>query len=230
MTTQGQRPSSNCRRPGNLRAMAAAIVVVLAVVPLSVLAQSESPKPAPAAVVPEQSTLAKPAAGNDAAAPGYRIGAGDALQINVWKETEASVPSVVVRPDGKISLPLVKEVDVMGLMPAELEKVLTAKLARFIRDADVTVVVQQIHSKKVYLVGAVKKEGPVALLSSMTVLQVLSEAGGLSDYAKKRKIYVLRTENGKQVKHAFDYQAVIRGEHIEQNIPVLPDDIIVVPQ
>jgi len=136
----------------------------------------------------------------------------------------------VVRPDGKISLPLVKEVDVLGLMPAELEKVLTARLARFIRDADVTVVVQQIHSKKVYLVGAAKKEGPVPLLSSMTVLQVLSEAGGLSDYAKKRKIYVLRTENGKQVKHPFDYQAVIRGEHIEQNIPVLPDDIIVVPQ
>jgi polysaccharide export outer membrane protein len=161
--------------------------------------------------------------------PGYRIGAGDNLEINVWKEQEASVQSVIVRPDGKITLPLVKEVDVLGLTPAELEKVLVAKLASKIIQPDVTVVVREIRSKKVYLVGAVNKVGPVPLLSNMTVLQVLAEAGGITEYGKKKKIYVMRTENGKQVKLPFNYDAVVKGEHMEQNIQVLPDDTIVVP-
>jgi len=179
---------------------------------------------------------AKPAAGeattpeNRGAPAGYRIGAGDVLQINVWKEPEASVTAAIVRPDGKISLPLVKELDVLGLMPTELEKLLTGKLDQFIHGADVTVVIKEIHSKKVYLVGAVKREGPVPLLSSMTVLQVLAEAGGLTDYAKKKKIYVLREENGKRNRYPFDYEAVIKGEHMDENIAVLPDDTIVVPQ
>src|SRR5690242_15989881 len=92
----------------------------------------------------------------------YRIGAGDSLEINVWKEPEASVPNVVVRPDGKITLPLLKEVEVNGLTPVELQKLLVSKLdPHFIHGADVTVVVREIHSKKVYLIGAVKKEGPL---------------------------------------------------------------------
>ncbi len=161
--------------------------------------------------------------------PGYRIGAGDNLEVNVWKEPEASVQSVIVRPDGKITLPLVKEVEVLGLTPAELEKVLVAKLSSKIVQPDVTVVVREIRSKKVYLVGAVNKVGPVPLLSNMTVLQVLAEAGGITEYAKKKKIYIMRTENGKQVKLPFNYDAVLNGEHTEQNIQVLPDDTIVVP-
>ena len=161
--------------------------------------------------------------------PGYRIGAGDNLEINVWKEPEASVQSVIVRPDGKITLPLVKEVDVLGLTPSELEKLLVAKLSNKIVQPDVTVVVREIRSKRVYLVGAVNKVGPVPLLSDLTVLQVLAEAGGVTEYAKKKKIYVMRTENGKQVKLPFNYDAVVKGEHMEQNIQVLPDDTIVVP-
>jgi len=161
--------------------------------------------------------------------PGYRIGAGDTLEINVWKEPDASVQSVIVRPDGKITLPLVKEVDVLGLTPTELEKLLVAKLSNKIVQPDVTVVVREIRSKRVYLVGAVNKVGPVPLLSDLTVLQVLAEAGGLTEYAKKKKIYLMRTENGKQVKLPFNYDAVVKGEHMEQNIQVLPDDTIVVP-
>jgi polysaccharide export outer membrane protein len=161
--------------------------------------------------------------------PGYRIGAGDNLEINVWKEAEASVQSVIVRPDGKITLPLVKEVDVLGLTPEELEKVLVARLSSKLVQPDVTVVIREIRSKKVYLVGAVNKVGPVALLSNMTVLQVLAEAGGITEYGKKKKIYIMRTENGKQVKLPFNYDAVIKGEHMEQNIQILPDDTIVVP-
>ncbi len=166
---------------------------------------------------------------NPSGPPGYRIGSGDVLEINVWKEPEASVQGVVVRPDGKISLPLVKDLEVRGLTPLELQKVLTTKLSQLINGADVTVVVKEIRSKKVYLVGAVKKEGPVPLLADLTVLQVLSEAGGLTEYAKKKKIYVLRKENGKQIKLPFNYDAVVKGEHMEQNIVLLPDDMIVVP-
>jgi polysaccharide export outer membrane protein len=160
----------------------------------------------------------------------YRIGAGDVLEINVWKEPEASVQGVTVRPDGKISLPLVKDLAVIGQTPQELQKTLTAKFSQFINGADVTVVVKEVRSKKVYLIGAVKKEGPVPLTSDMTVLQVLSEAGGVTEFAKKKKIYVLRTVNGKQVKFPFNLDAVVKGEHMEQNVTVLPDDTVVVPQ
>ena len=182
------------------------------------------------AAAPASSTAPeKPASQGIATPPGYRIGAGDNLEINVWKEPEASVQGVIVRPDGKVTLPLVKEVDVLGLTPAELEKVLVAKLASKIIQPDVTVVIREIRSKKVYLVGAVNKVGPVPLLSNMTVLQVLAEAGGITEYGKKKKIYIMRTENGKQVKLPFNYDAVVKGEHMEQNIQVLPDDTIVVP-
>jgi polysaccharide export outer membrane protein len=195
----------------------------LAATPALVLAAQSTGRPAPAGAVPDK------AVPENATPSGYRIGAGDSLQINVWNEPQASVQGIAVRPDGKVTLPLVKEVDVLGLTPSELEKVLTAKLAQFINNADVTVVVKEIHSKKVYLVGAVNKVGPIPLLSEMTVLQALAEAGGLTDYAKRKKIYVLRKEGGKQLKLLFDYDAVIKGEHMEQNIIVHPDDTVVVP-
>jgi polysaccharide biosynthesis/export protein len=160
---------------------------------------------------------------------GFRIGAGDVLQIIVWKEIDASVPETVVRADGMISLPFVKEVEVAGLTPAEAEEMLSKKLYRFIKDADVTVVTKQINSKKIYLIGAVRREGAIPIRSSMTVLQAIIEAGGLNEYAKQRKIYILRKQDGKQVRLPFDYAAVIKGEHVEQNIVVQPDDSIVIP-
>jgi len=159
----------------------------------------------------------------------YHIGAGDVLQISVWKEPEASVPHAIVRPDGKIGLPLLKEIDVIGLTPTEAEKLITGKLSKLIPAADVTVVVTGINSKKIYIVGAVKKEGPIAYTYRMTVMQAISEAGGLSDYAKRKKIYILRTENGKDYKLPFDYEAALRGERMELNIPLLPGDTMVVP-
>lgn len=160
---------------------------------------------------------------------GYLIGAGDVLQIVVWKEPDASVPSVVVRPDGKIALPLVKEVEVAGLTPIEAERRLTERLTKLIVGADVTVIVTQVNSKKIYVIGAVKKEGPIPIKYRMTILQALTEAGGITDFAKRKKIYVLRTENGRQYRLPFNYEEVIRGERIEQNISVMPDDTIVVP-
>lgn len=161
---------------------------------------------------------------------GYRIGAGDVLQVSVWKEPEASVPTIAVRADGNITVPLIKDVEVAGLTPAEVERLLAKKLDRFIPGADVTVIVTQVNSRKVYLVGAVRTVGTLDLKSDMTVLQAITQAGGLTEYAKRKQIYILRTENGKQMKLPFNYEAVIKGESTEENVLVLPNDTIVVPQ
>jgi polysaccharide export outer membrane protein len=173
----------------------------------------------------------QPPARSDGELPdGYRIGIGDVLQISVWREPEASVPAATVRSDGKISMPLIKEVEVVGLTPAETEQMLSERMTRYIHGANVAVIVKEIHSRKVYLVGGIKTVGAVELKGPMTVLQALTQAGGLTDYAKRKQIYVLRVENGKQVKLPFNYEAVIKGENKDQNIVLYADDTIVVPQ
>jgi len=118
---------------------------------------------------------------------------------------------------------------VAGLSLAELQATLTERMGRFIHNPVVTIHTRQINSKRVYVMGAVKKEGPVLLLRPMTVLQAINEAGGFSEFAKKKKIYVLRTVNGKQTKLPFDYQAVIKGKNLEQNVALMADDTIIVP-
>ena len=158
----------------------------------------------------------------------YQIGEGDVVQIVVWKEPDASVLSVVVRADGKISMPFLKEVEISGMTPAQAEQIITTRLKPFINEPDVTVIVREVHSKKIFMIGAVKKEGAVDLKYPMRVLQAITEAGGLTDYAKRKKIYVLRTEDGRQFRIPFNYDAVIRGEQLEQNIWVVPGDMIVV--
>ena len=182
------------------------------------------------AAEPDRPVGVKPATPNRGVPDEYRIGEGDVLGISVWGEPAASVGSVVVRPDGIISMPLIKDVRVAGMTPAEAEKTITELLSKQIRAADVTVIVSGINSKKVFFVGGgVKKEGPIAYTYRMTIMQGISEAGGLSDYAKRKKIYVLRNENGRQYKLPFDYDAVLRGERMELNLPLLPGDTIVVP-
>ncbi len=165
-----------------------------------------------------------------AIAPDYRIGPGDVLQINVWKEPEASVASAVVRSDGRISVPLLKDVEVQGLTTSEAEKRLTERFVGLIPGADVTVLVRETRSKKVYLLGAVKKEGPVMLATPLTVLQAIAEAGGFTPFAKPKKIYVIRPENGHQIRLPFDYEAVIKGEKPEKDIQLMPNDVVYVPQ
>jgi len=169
------------------------------------------------------------AAGNRSVPDDYQIGAGDSLQISVWKEPDVTVPSVVVRPDGKITVPLIKEVEVAGLTPRQAEKVITDGLSKFITDPNVTVVLAAINSKRVYIIGAVRKEGTLPYTYGMTVMQSLSEVGGLTDYARRRKIYILRSEDGREYRLDFNYEEVIRGERVEQNIVLLPGDTIVVP-
>jgi polysaccharide export outer membrane protein len=159
----------------------------------------------------------------------YQIGAGDVLRITVWHEPDASLQSVVVLPNGRISVPLLHEVEVMGLTVPQLEKLLTERFSSLINTPEVSVVVTAMNSKKIYLSGKVKKEGPLPYVYEMTVMQALTEAGGVTDFAKKKDIYVLRTENGKQFKLPFDYRAVLKGEHLETNRTLIPGDMIVVP-
>ncbi len=158
----------------------------------------------------------------------YVIGEQDVLNITVWKERELS-GSVVVRPDGKITLPLVDDIKVVGLTTAQLRAVLIEKLKPFVSIPQVTVAVSQINSRKVYLIGEVTKTGTFPINSSTTVLQILAQAGGLKDYAKRKDIYVLRNEQGKQVRYRFNYDEVIRGKNSQQNILLQPADTVIVP-
>jgi polysaccharide export outer membrane protein len=181
------------------------------------------------ALVDQAFTIARQSQAENPVPESYKIGAGDVLQIVVWKELDASVPEAVVRSDNKITLPLIKEVEVGGLTPVELEKKLTARLSEMINNPNVTVIAKSIRSQKIYMLGAVKKEGPIMMVGPMTVLQAIGEAGGLTDYAKRKKIYILRNQSGKQVRLPFDYDAVLKGQRMELNVQVMPDDTIVVP-
>ena len=161
------------------------------------------------------------------AGPDYVIGPEDVLHIAVWKEAELTA-TLPVRPDGKISLPLLDDVQASGLTPKQLAAAVTEKLKKYIADPHVTVVVNQINSKRIYLVGEVLHGGAMAMLPDMTVLQALSSAG-LNQFANTKRIYVLRTENGKQQKLPVDYRRLVKGEQIEQNYVLQPGDTIVVP-
>ena len=191
--------------------------------------EASAPASAPGPDVAHKSNLAAPA-DPDSSPDDYRIGAGDVLQISVWDEPKASVSGTVVRPDGRVGMPLLKEVELMGLSTKQAEARITQRLSALIPSADVTVVVTAIHSKKIYAIGAVKREGPISYTYRMSILQALSEAGGLNDYAKHKKIYILRTENGKEYRFPFDYDAVLQGQRMELNITLLPNDVIVVPR
>ena len=157
----------------------------------------------------------------------YVIGPEDVLHIAVWKESDLTA-TLPVRPDGKISLPLLNDVQASGLTPLQLASSLTEKLKKYIADPRVTVVVTTINSKKIYLVGEVLHSGAAALSPNMTVLQALSSAG-LNQFAKTNKIYVLRTENGRQQKLPVNYRKLVKGERIEENYLLRPGDTIVVP-
>lgn len=169
---------------------------------------------------------ATPAATNQDATT-YVIGPEDVLHIAVWKESDLTA-TLPVRPDGKISLPLLDDVQAAGLTPKQLADSVTDRLRKFIADPRVTVVVTQINSKRVYLVGEVSHTGPMPMLPNMTVLQALSSAG-LTQFANTKKIYLLRTQNGKQEKLPVDYRKLVKGEQIDRNYVLLPGDTIVVP-
>jgi polysaccharide export outer membrane protein len=159
----------------------------------------------------------------------YVIGPGDVLAINVWKEPEIS-RVVPVRPDGQISLPLMGDLGATGLTPLKLQAKITEKLKAYIANPEVTVIVQEVHSQKFNIVGAVSKPGNYPLMKPMRVLDAIAVAGGFQEFAKTKKIYVLRTKpDGSQQRIPFNYKAVIAGKNLNQNVELEPGDTVVVP-
>ena len=157
----------------------------------------------------------------------YVIGADDTLRISVWKEPDLNA-TLPVRPDGKISLPLLNDVVASGLTPMQLGSSITEKLKKYVADPRVTVVVIAMNSRRIFVTGEVVHSGAMALLPNMTVLQVLASAS-FTQFANPKKIYVLRTENGRQLKLPFNYKEIVKGNHPEQNILLRPGDTVVVP-
>lgn len=159
----------------------------------------------------------------------FIIGNDDVLSVNVWKEPEIS-KSVPVRSDGKISLPLVGEVQAAGSTPLKLEEEIAAKLKNFISEPEVTVMVQQVNSQKFNILGQVNKPGSYPLTNSPTVLDAIAVAGGFRDFAKQKAIYVLRqNSDGTETRMPFNYKDVVKGHNVAQNVKLQPRDTIVVP-
>jgi len=160
----------------------------------------------------------------------FVIGNDDILTINVWKEPDVSQKSIPVRSDGKISLPLVGEVQATGRTPLSLEQDIAARLKSYIADAEVTVMVQQINSQKYNVLGQVARPGSYPLLNSQTVLDAIAIAGGFRDFAKQKSIYILRQNpDGTQTRLPFNYKNVVKGQDSAQNVKLQPRDTIVVP-
>jgi len=160
--------------------------------------------------------------------PNYVIGAQDMLDISVWKEPEFT-RTVPVRPDGKISLPLLNDVQASGLTPTQLSTEITDSLEKFMTNPQVTVIVTQTNSQRIYLLGEINHSGAYTLTPQMTVMQAISNAGGPTAFAHSTKIYVLRQENGKQQKIFFNFKAAIGGKSSQPDILLKPGDTVVVP-
>lgn len=178
---------------------------------------------------PATSAKAEAATAATPADSSYVIGDDDVLSINVWNEPDLK-QLIPVRPDGKISLPLVGDIEAAGRTPSQLQNDITSKLHAYITHPDVTVIVQQINSKKFNILGRVMKPGAYPLSSRTTVLDAIAQAGGFQDFAKEKGIYVLRgNPSGGQSRLPFNYKQVVNGKDLEQNVKLEPNDTIIVP-
>ena len=157
----------------------------------------------------------------------YVIGAEDVLSVVFWSAKELST-EVLVRPDGKISLPILNDVPAAGMTPEQLAAEIAKAATKFVREPSATVIVEAVNSRKVYVIGEVARPGPFPLGSEMNVMQALAEAGGFLETAKKGDVVIVRSENGKEHRYKFNYNDVVRGRNIEQNIRLLPGDTILV--
>ena len=197
-------------------------LLALAIVSVGSAATQQPPVVAPpASVAPAIPEGVKPS-------EDYVIGAEDVLVVVFWRDKDMST-EVVVRPDGKITLPLLNDIPAAGLTPEQLREKVVAAAARYIEDPAATVVVKQINSRKVFITGQVGKPGSYNLSGPMTVLQLIAMAGGLGEFARRKEIVIIRTEAGRQVSLPFDYEAVSKRSKLQQNILLKPGDAIVVP-
>lgn len=158
----------------------------------------------------------------------YIIGPEDVLTVVLWREKDLS-GDVVVRPDGRITLPLVNEVVAAGLTPEQLRVKLTEAADKFVENPTVSVVVKQIHSRKVYITGQIAKPGPYSLGGPLTVMQLIALAGGVHEFADQENITILRYENGKALSIPFNYEQVKKRKNLQQNILLKPGDTVIVP-
>jgi polysaccharide export outer membrane protein len=158
----------------------------------------------------------------------YLIGATDVLNIYVWKEPDLT-QDVTVLPDGKITFPLIGDIQAQGRTVTELKKDITDKLKDYVTAPEVTVVVRQVNSRNIYTLGKLNTPGPYPLAPGMTVIQALSVAGSFAEWADEKNIRVIRREGGKEIQYRFNYKDFISGKNIEQNILLKPNDTIVVP-
>jgi polysaccharide biosynthesis/export protein len=159
----------------------------------------------------------------------YIVGEADVLRINVWKQPEISQEKVVVRPDGIISVPLVGEVRVSGMTPIQIEATLVEDLKQYVNEPRVTVTVAEVGSKTVYVTGEVQHPGSYPLVGPVDVLQIIAKAGGVTPYAHRRSVFVLRQSGSRKQKLPVNYSRIFHGKSPEQNINLQPGDTVVVP-
>jgi polysaccharide export outer membrane protein len=178
---------------------------------------------------PSADARASAATASSAPVPhGYTIGADDRLVISFWGEKDLNA-EVVVRPDGRISLPLLNDVEAAGLTPDELRTRLLAAAKQFVAEPAPTVVVKEIHSRRVFITGNVEKPGTYPLNADLTVLQLIAMAGGLKEFVSGKNIVVVRAEGGNQLRLRFNYEDVVRGKNLAQNRQLRPGDTVIVP-
>ncbi len=206
----------------------ASLLAILAMAPPAALADPAAESQAVTGAGPVSPSAIQQAEPSRSDGDQYVIGPEDVLEISVWKNDNLT-RIVPVLPDGHVSLVLVNDVKAAGLTPAQLRDVLAEGYAKYYEDPVVSVIVREIHSLKVSVIGAVKTPSRYDLHSSATVLEVLALAGGLTEFAKKDKIYVAREENGKSIRVPFDYDKVINEGRVQDNFRVRRGDIIVVP-
>ncbi|HXN51136.1 MAG TPA: polysaccharide biosynthesis/export family protein [Candidatus Acidoferrum sp.] len=197
-----------------------------------VLSQGQNPQEASQTM---QTASARPAADRPEgvkpsakAGKDYVIGADDVLDVSVWKEQELT-RTLQVRPDGKISMPLLGDVQAAGLIPGQLAQSVSEKLKKYLTAPQVTVILTQINSQRVYVIGEVTRSGAYPVLPGMTILQAISSAGGLTQFANAKKIFLMRDEDHIQTKYPFSYKEVLDGRKAEENRTVKAGDTIVVP-
>lgn len=208
-----------------VRSAVVALSVFALLTPASAGQQPATQKPVAA---PQAPANGKPVAPAGVPLPaGYVIGPEDVLSVVFWRDKELSA-DVVVRPDGKISVPLLNDIQAAGYTPEQLSDVLVKAATKYIADPTATVIVKEIHSRKVYVLGEVAKPGTVPLIGEMNVLQLIATVGGLLEYADKENITIVRVENGKERRFKFNYKDVVKGKKVEQNIQLKPGDTVLV--
>jgi polysaccharide biosynthesis/export protein len=206
----------------------AILVVLLCATSAVTVAQTKPAAPSTQTKPAAPSTNATPATPDLVKLPSdYVIGVEDLLVVIFWKEKDLSA-EVVVRPDGKISLPMLNDVEAAGLTPQQLASVVEKAALKYVREPGASVLVKEIRSRKIYVIGEVAKPGPFPLSNEMNVLQAIAGAGGLLEHAKKSDIVIVRNENGRERRFRFNYNDVVRGKNTAQNIRLLPGDTILV--